>query len=36
MKKIKEAVDFIRLKTNYLPKVALVLGSGLGSLAEKN
>lgn len=35
MKKIKEAIDFIKSKTDYLPKVALVLGSGLGSLAEK-
>lgn len=35
MKRIQEAVDFIRLKTSYLPKVALVLGSGLGSLAER-
>lgn len=35
MKKIKEAIDFIKLKTDYSPKIALVLGSGLGSLAEK-
>jgi len=35
MDKVKEAVEFIKLKTNFLPRVALVLGSGLGSLAEK-
>lgn len=33
--KIKESVDYIVSKTNYVPKVGLILGSGLGSLAEK-
>ena len=33
--KIKEAVTFIASKTTDLPKVGLVLGSGLGSLADK-
>ena len=35
MKKIKDAVDFIISQTTYLPKIGLVLGSGLGSLADK-
>ncbi len=35
IKKVKEAVDFIVSKTDYLPKIGLVLGSGLGSLADK-
>jgi len=34
-KKVKEAVDFIVSRTDYLPKIGLVLGSGLGSLADK-
>lgn len=33
--KIKEAVDYIASRTSYLPKIGLILGSGLGSLAEK-
>ncbi|WP_353095865.1 purine-nucleoside phosphorylase [Tissierella praeacuta] len=35
IKKIKESVDFIVSKTNKLPKIGLVLGSGLGDLANK-
>ncbi|MDR7856164.1 purine-nucleoside phosphorylase [Tissierella sp.] len=35
MMKIREAVDYIISKTNYLPKIGLILGSGLGSLAER-
>lgn len=35
MKKIKESVNFIVSKTDYSPKIGLVLGSGLGSLANK-
>ncbi|GIO42918.1 purine-nucleoside phosphorylase [Paenibacillus apis] len=31
---IKEAADFIRSKTNTTPKVGLILGSGLGVLAD--
>ncbi|MBU5672613.1 purine-nucleoside phosphorylase [Paenibacillus brevis] len=31
---IKEAADFIRSKTNMTPKVGLILGSGLGVLAD--
>lgn len=31
---IKEAADFIRSKTNITPKVGLILGSGLGVLAD--
>ncbi len=34
MDKIKEAVDFIKNKTNKSPKIGLILGSGLGSLAD--
>jgi purine-nucleoside phosphorylase len=30
----KEAVDFIQSKTNFVPKTLIVLGSGLGSIAE--
>ncbi len=33
--KIKTSVDYIFSKTKCLPKVGLVLGSGLGNLAEK-
>lgn len=35
IKKIKESVDFIASKVNNLPKIGLVLGSGLGDLANK-
>ena len=35
MMKITEAIDYIVSKTNYLPKIGLILGSGLGGLAEK-
>lgn len=35
MKKIQESVDFIASKTAHSPKVGLVLGSGLGGLADK-
>lgn len=31
----QEAIDFIRTKTNQKPTIGLVLGSGLGSLADK-
>lgn len=35
MDKIKASIDFISSKTKFSPKVGLILGSGLGSLAEK-
>lgn len=35
MKKINEATDYIRTKSNIVPKIGLVLGSGLGSLVEE-
>lgn len=35
MKKIKESVDFIRKKTDLKPKIAVILGSGLGPLADE-
>ncbi len=33
--KIKTALDCIRKKTDFVPKVALVLGSGLGGIADE-
>lgn len=33
--KIKEAVDFIRTKTQMRPKIGIILGTGLGRLAEE-
>ena len=33
--KLDTAVAFIREKTNFVPKIAMVLGSGLGDFAEK-
>lgn len=35
MDKIKASIDSISSKTKFSPKVGLILGSGLGSLAEK-
>ncbi len=35
MGKIEESVEFIRGKTDLKPRVALILGSGLGSLADE-
>jgi len=35
MKKIKESVDFIQGKTDVKPEVGIILGSGLGSLADE-
>ncbi len=35
MNKINESKDYILSKINKIPKVALILGSGLGSLADK-
>jgi purine-nucleoside phosphorylase len=32
---LKKAVDFIRSKTEEIPKVGIILGSGLGSFAEE-
>lgn len=34
-KKIQETADFIKEKTSLRPRVAIVLGTGLGNLAEK-
>lgn len=34
LKKIKESVEFIKLKINSKPKVGIILGSGLGGLVE--
>ncbi len=33
-KKLMSALDYIRQKTDFVPRVALVLGSGLGALAD--
>lgn len=35
MEKIKESISSIREKTEYIPKIGLILGSGLGSLADR-
>lgn len=35
LKKIKEASAYIGNKTNYSPKIGMILGSGLGELADK-
>lgn len=35
LRRIEEAVDYIKSKINVNPKVAIILGSGLGSLAEE-
>ena len=35
MKKIKESVDFSREKTNVKPEIGIILGSGLGPLADE-
>lgn len=35
MDKIKEAVEYIKYKTKSVPTVGLILGSGLGSLADR-
>ena len=34
-KRLKKAVDYIRKETDFIPDVALVLGSGLGGFSEK-
>ena len=33
--RIKEAVDYIKIKVQDKPKIAIILGTGLGALAEK-
>lgn len=33
--KVLESIKFIKSKTNYSPKIAIILGSGLGSLANE-
>ena len=35
MKEFLETVNFIKSKVKDIPKIAIVLGSGLGSLAEE-
>ncbi len=35
MKKIKESIEFIREKTALKPEIGIILGSGLGSLADE-
>ncbi len=34
LEKLEEAVKFIKSKTNYQPEIGMVLGSGLGSIAD--
>ena len=33
--KIKESADFIRSKVGELPKISVILGTGLGQVAEQ-
>jgi len=33
--KVREAAAFVRKKTDFIPEIAIVLGSGLGALADK-
>ena len=35
LNEIKEAYDFIKSKTKYKPTIGLILGTGLGSIAEQ-
>jgi purine-nucleoside phosphorylase len=35
LEQIREAVGFIRLKTAWVPEVAIILGTGLGNLTQK-
>lgn len=35
MKKIRESIEFIRGKTDLKPEIGIILGSGLGSLADE-
>ena len=35
LEQIKEACQFLKNRTNYQPEIGLVLGSGLGTLAEQ-
>ncbi|MDE6155805.1 MAG: purine-nucleoside phosphorylase, partial [Eubacterium sp.] len=32
---LNEQIEFIRTRTDFMPKIALVLGSGLGELADE-
>lgn len=32
---LKKQLDFIRSKTNFIPQIAIILGSGLGALADE-
>ena len=34
METLKKALDFVRTKTDFVPKIAVVLGSGLGGFAD--
>lgn len=34
MEELKKAVEFIKSKTNIVPEIALILGSGLGAIAD--
>ena len=33
--RLKKCVDCIRKKTDFIPEIALILGSGLGDFAEE-
>ena len=35
LQKIKESAEFLQNKTNYKPKVGIILGTGLGGLVNE-
>ena len=35
LEKIKETTDFIKNKTNFVPEIGIILGSGLGGLSNE-
>ncbi len=35
MAKLNEAADYIKGKSKYKPEIAIILGSGLGAIADK-
>ena len=35
MKKLQNAMNYIKAKTDFVPDIAIVLGSGLGAFGDK-